>query len=56
MREIGRNQTIHTLVEYDHNGVTYVVNISHFNPKDENEITENIERRVEQEKNNLIIE
>jgi len=53
MTEINRTQTIHTLIQFEHNGETYQVNISHFNPKDEDEIQANIERRIEQEKNNL---
>lgn len=56
MKEINRTQTIHTLIEFEFNGETHQVNISHFNPKDENEIQASVERRIEQEKNNLIIE
>lgn len=51
--EINRTQTIHTLVEFQHNGETHRVNISHFAPKDEAEILANIERRILQEKQNI---
>jgi hypothetical protein len=53
MKEITRTQTIHTLVEWEYNGVIYQTNISHFQPKDEEEITANIERRIVQEKSNI---
>ena len=53
MIEINRTQTIHTLIQFEYNGETYQVNISHFNPKDEEEIQANIERRIVQEKNNI---
>lgn len=56
MIEINRTQTIHTLIQFEHNGETHQVNISHFNPKDEDEIQANIERRILQEKNNIDLE
>lgn len=51
--EINRSQTIHTLVEFEHNGEIHQVNISHFYPRNEEEIQANIERRIVQEKNNI---